>query len=83
MPTANRHTRIATRIICGRFVFINVAPHRALRLRELARWPRKSCFLTLFVQRHRFANLPSFLIFDAQFAERTSFSADHSFQPPW
>src|ERR1700694_2243917 len=28
MPTANRHTRIATRIICGRFVFINVAPHR-------------------------------------------------------
>src|ERR1700682_4661944 len=55
MPTANRHTRIATRIICGRFVFINVAPHRTPRVRELARWPRKSCFLTLFVQRHRFA----------------------------
>src|ERR1700682_6145222 len=54
MPTANRHTRIATRIICGRFVFINVAPHRTPRVRELARWRRKSCFLTLFVQ-HRFA----------------------------
>src|ERR1700674_1447178 len=58
MPTANRHTRIATRIICGRFVFINVAPHRTPRVRELARWPRKSCFLTLFVQRHRFAAVP-------------------------
>jgi hypothetical protein len=58
MPTANRHTRIATRIICGRFVFINVAPHRTPRVRELARWRRKSCFLTLFVQRHRFAAIP-------------------------
>src|SRR2546423_5487763 len=58
MPTANRHTRIATRIICGRFVFINVAPHRTPRVRELARWPRKSCFLPVFVQRHGLAAIP-------------------------
>src|ERR1700681_169911 len=55
MPTANGHTRIATRIICGRFVFINVAPHRAPRVRAVARWQRKSGFLALYVQRHGFA----------------------------